>query len=155
MAGLSVTASDCCQTIEKRPRIHRCGAFFICLQARFVVICRVRPVWRRADHVTVGERERAMPVVQKEVSDRTLFGKICKYTFVLFNIFMLASLILGLANVAELEAPTNEYEEAGAAIGTMIGISFILFFWLAGDVILGLLVLLTRKKKIITLEEAD
>jgi hypothetical protein len=40
-------------------------------------------------------------------------------------------------------------EKTGAAIGTTIGTSFILLFWMAGDVILGLLTMLTRGDKVI------
>ncbi|MGL5403771.1 MAG: hypothetical protein ACRC9I_08370, partial [Acinetobacter sp.] len=40
----------------------------------------------------------------------------------------------------------SDAEQAGAAIGATVGTSMILGFWVFGDIILGLLVLLTRPK---------
>jgi len=40
----------------------------------------------------------------------------------------------------------NEYEQAGATIGTTLGLGMIIVFWALVDVILGLFVLFTRPK---------
>jgi len=41
----------------------------------------------------------------------------------------------------------NEYEQAGAALGTTIGVGLILTLWVLVDIILGLFVLFTRPKR--------
>lgn len=95
-----------------------------------------------------------MPTVQREVSDRTTFGKIIKWAFILFNVLMLIWLVSSCAAVSDISASaSNDAERAGAAIGTGIGMTFLLFVWGVGDMILGLFVLFTRRKKLITVEE--
>jgi hypothetical protein len=49
----------------------------------------------------------------------------------------------------------NEYEQAGAALGTGLGISFLLFVWLAGDVILGMAAFFTRGKLVVIEEKVE
>jgi hypothetical protein len=44
-------------------------------------------------------------------------------------------------------------EQAGQAIGGTIGSGVILFFWVAGAVILGLIAMLTRGRKTIITED--
>lgn len=79
---------------------------------------------------------------------RTLFGKIIKYTFIGFNILMLIWFIGGMSSATEsISQTTNDAEQAGAAIGTGLGAMMIIFIWLAGDCILGLMTLFTRPKK--------
>lgn len=79
---------------------------------------------------------------------RSFLGKIIKYSFIGFNILMLVWLIGGVGAGAEtVDAATNDIEQAGAAIGTGLGAMMIIGIWLAGDVILGLLTLLTRPKR--------
>lgn len=79
---------------------------------------------------------------------RSLLGKIIKYSFMLFNILMLYWLIFGVGAAAEtIDTATNEVEKTGAAIGTGLGAMMIIFIWVGGDIILGLLTLLTRPKK--------
>lgn len=90
-----------------------------------------------------------MPVVRREVSERTFFGKVVKWLFIAFNVFMLISLVAGLGNVSDMPVPRNEYEEGGRAVGVAIGVGALLTIWALGDIILGIAVLLTRRKKII------
>jgi len=79
---------------------------------------------------------------------RSLFGKIVKYLFIGFNILMLIWLIVGVGGAAEtIDQAGSEAEQAGAAIGTGLGAMMIILLWVAGDVILGLLTILTRPKK--------
>jgi beta-lactamase regulating signal transducer with metallopeptidase domain len=100
-----------------------------------------------------------MAVVRREVSDRTVVGKIFKWLFILFNLFML--LIMAVSCSASGEAIQNasneaEYADAataGATIGAGLATGMLLFVWLAGAVILGLFVLLTRRKKTIEASE--
>jgi hypothetical protein len=100
-----------------------------------------------------------MPIVRKEVSDRTVMGKIFKYVFIAFNVLMLFAFFKGCAVSSEsianagLEAEYPDAATAGATIGTGLAMGALLFMWLVGDVILGLFVLFTRRKKIIEVEE--
>lgn len=100
-----------------------------------------------------------MSTVRREVSDRTLMGKIFKYAFIAFNVLMLFAFLKECA--ASSEGITNagmsaEYPDAataGATIGAGLAMGTLLFLWLVGDVILGLFVLFTRRKKIIEVDE--
>lgn len=95
-----------------------------------------------------------MANVQREVSDRTTFGKIVKWTFIVFNILMLIWLVGSCSAISEVsQQSVNDAQRAGAAIGAGLGITFLLFIWGVGDVILGLFVLFTRRKKIIITDE--
>lgn len=95
-----------------------------------------------------------MATVQREVSDRTLFGKIMKWLFVGFNVLMLFWLVSACAAVGDIsQNAMNDAERAGAAIGTGLGMTFLLFIWGTGDLILGMFVLFTRRKKLITVDE--
>ncbi len=78
---------------------------------------------------------------------RSLFGKIIKWTFIGYNILMLLWFLSGI-NVAT-EGITNsvsDAEKAGATIGSGIGIMFIIFVWTAGTILLGIFTLLTRPR---------
>lgn len=100
-----------------------------------------------------------MAVVRREVSDRTLMGKIFKYSFIIFNVLMLIAFFKGCAvssegiSNASLDAEYPGAATAGATIGAGLAMGTLLFMWLVGDVILGLFVLFTRRKKIIEVEE--
>ena len=84
--------------------------------------------------------------VQLRKAKRGFMGKIFKWTFILFNVFMAFWLISGMMGVSGLDAPTSDAEQAGAAIGATLGFGLILGIWVVGDIILGLLVLFTRPK---------
>lgn len=55
-------------------------------------------------------------------------------------------LLAGLANIGG-QTPTDANLRAAHEIGATIGVGFVLVFWAAGAVILGLLVMLTRGAK--------
>lgn len=93
-----------------------------------------------------------MAIVRREVSDRTVFGKIAKWIFILFNILMLVWIVGGIVSVSNTPA-FGEAEQAGRAIGATIGVTLLLALWVMGDIILGIIVLLTRRKKIIEVDE--
>lgn len=79
---------------------------------------------------------------------RSLFGKLVKWSFIGFNVLMLLWMILGVGGAAEtIDTAGSDAEKAGAAIGTGLGAMMIIFVWVAGDVVLGLMTLLTRPKK--------
>lgn len=78
---------------------------------------------------------------------RSFFGRLIKWTFIGFNILMLYWLVFGIGEAAKIiELTTDEYEKTGAAIGTGIGAMLILVIWVIGDVILGIMTLLTRPR---------
>lgn len=96
-----------------------------------------------------------MSVVRREISDRTTFGKIVKWAFILFNLFMIVALFKGCAAASSVanNAPQGSAEQAGAAIGTVLGTGMIMMVWVMGDIIIGMFVLFTKRKKIIEVEE--
>lgn len=95
-----------------------------------------------------------MAVVRREISDRTFFGKVVKWLFIIFNIFMIIALFRGCAATSEIITNAQtEAERAGAGIGTALGMGALLIFWVIGDIIIGIVVLLTRRKKLIEVEE--
>ncbi|MDR5887575.1 hypothetical protein [Vreelandella janggokensis] len=78
---------------------------------------------------------------------RGFFGKIFKWTFILFNILMVIWMFAYLGEIGGMmDGATDEYSEAGTAIGGTLGVGMLLTFWVFGDVILGLFVLFTRPK---------
>ena len=62
---------------------------------------------------------------------------------------------MGGFNVASetMQDTVNDAEKAGAAIGSTIGMGMIVILWALGDIILGMFVLFTRRKKIIETED--
>ena len=79
---------------------------------------------------------------------RSFIGNVFKWLFILFNILMFIILVQSCGGASEVIASSqNEYEQAGAAIGTTIGVGLILTLWVLVDIILGLFVLFTRPKR--------
>jgi hypothetical protein len=78
---------------------------------------------------------------------RTIFGKIVKWLFIGFNIYMLFAFVKGVGNASQgIENATSEAAKAGATIGTGLGAMMLIFVWAAGSFILGLFTLFTRPK---------
>ncbi len=100
-----------------------------------------------------------MAIVRREVSDRSPIGKIFKYAFIGFNVLMLILTFVGCSAASDgisNAGSTAEYRDAavaGATIGAGLAMGTLLFVWLVGDVILGLFVLFTRRKKIVEVDE--
>lgn len=89
-------------------------------------------------------------VTRTETRKRGFLGKVFLWLFWLFQLLMIVWLIGGLGSVAENTANLqSEAERAGAAIGTALGLGMIAGFWMAGTVVLGAFVLLTRGSKVI------
>jgi hypothetical protein len=92
-------------------------------------------------------------VVRHERYQRGVFGKIFKFCFVAFNLLMVVWLISYWVQIGSMyNGITSEAGRAGASIGATVGTSMLLFLWLCGDVILGLLTFFSRGEKIITEE---
>lgn len=78
---------------------------------------------------------------------RSILGKIIKWLFILFNVLMIFWLVSGTISAGDvINNASSEAERAGAALGTGLGMSMVLGLWVIGDIIIGILVLLTRPK---------
>jgi hypothetical protein len=96
-------------------------------------------------------------IVRREIRKRGFFGKLFKVLFIAFNLVMLAWVISywmtlghGWDEYTKMpDANLRNAAQGGYAIGATIGTSLLLFFWAAGDVVLGLLTMFTRGKKTI------
>lgn len=84
--------------------------------------------------------------VQLRKPKRGFFGKLIKWGFIGFNVLMLVWFIGGMGAATDGMDAMSEAERTGAAIGTGLGAAMLLGIWVVGDIILGLLVLLTRPK---------
>lgn len=76
------------------------------------------------------------------------------WVIIIFNVLMLVWLVGGVgsaANEADCEAEATQSLrdacEAGTAVGATLGAGLIIFLWVAGVVILGVLWLVTNRKK--------
>ncbi len=84
--------------------------------------------------------------VQLRKAKRGFFGKLFKWSFIAFNALM------AIWAVSGFNAATKDYdtlsgaEQAGAAIGTGLGMAMVLIVWVLGAIILGMFVLFTRPK---------
>jgi hypothetical protein len=94
-------------------------------------------------------------VVETHIRKRGFFGWVFLILFWAFNALMalwmwLAAGMIGNQYVSAT-GPNREFHQAGTAIGGAIGGAMILFIWLAGAVILGLFVLVTRGRKTVVI----
>ncbi len=87
-------------------------------------------------------------IIRKEIRKRGFFGWIFLILFLLFNVLMLAWLVSYWSTLASTTTGSDA-EAAGKAIGGTIGSSMLIVIWAAGDIVLGLFVLLTRGRKTI------
>ncbi|MCJ2183932.1 hypothetical protein MTR62_14690 [Novosphingobium sp. 1949] len=91
--------------------------------------------------------------MKTEIRRRGAFGKIVKWTFILFNLLMLVWMLSTCASAGEMmNQAQNDAEHVGAAIGATVASGVQLFIWMAGVVVLGAMVLFTRGKKLIVEE---
>jgi UPF0716 family protein affecting phage T7 exclusion len=90
-------------------------------------------------------------VIRTEVRKRGIIGKVFLLLFWLFNALMGFSLWAGLSRNGErLASLASDAERTGHMAGTALGAGMIVIIWAAGAVILGLLVLLTPGRTIVT-----
>jgi len=90
-------------------------------------------------------------IIRTEKRIRSTFGKIVKWAFIAFNLLMIVWLIGGMSAVSHI--PTNsDAQRVGVAIGAALGLYGIISIWFAGDIFLGLFVLLTRGNTVIVEE---
>jgi hypothetical protein len=89
-----------------------------------------------------------MSTVRTEKRERSAAGKLIKWAFITFNVLMAAWIVGGLHSVSKIQAHSAA-EQIGAGIGATIGVTIIVVLWALGDLILGILVLVTRGNKVI------
>lgn len=95
-----------------------------------------------------------MTIVRTEKRERSIVGQLVKWAFIGFNLLMVVWIFGGLHVVSKI--PTHSAaEKLGSAIGTTIGVTLLLILWGLGDLILGVLVLVTRGNKIIIEESSS
>ena len=93
--------------------------------------------------VQVGTR-----VIRREVRRRGLFGWLFLVIFMAFNALM-ALWVIAYWRVLAEGTSGSEWERAGHVIGGTLGTGVLLFLWVCGAVITGLLALLTRGRRTI------
>lgn len=93
-------------------------------------------------------------VIRRETRERGVAGKIVKLVFIVFNVIMLALMLVTCKSVGDVSSMKHSSDAvtagaglAGAAIGGTI-----LFFWALGTVVLGALTYFTRGPSVITEE---
>ena len=89
-----------------------------------------------------------MSIVRTEKRERSLAGKFIKWAFVGFNILMAVWIVGGLHSVSKIQTHSTA-EQIGSGIGVTIGVTILLTLWALGDLILGVLVLVTRGNTVI------
>lgn len=94
-----------------------------------------------------------MATVQREVRKRGLFGKLMLILFWIWQVLMVIWLVSAIAGMGAVEQPTTEAGQAGAAIGSVIGLGIIFSFWGFGTLIFGALALMTRGARLLITEE--
>lgn len=95
-----------------------------------------------------------MATVQIEKRRRGIFGWIIAILFWGFNLLMALWLWAAFSVTSTVvDGATSDAEKAGAMIGAGIGVTMVIWVWLFGAVILGIMMLFTRgRKEIITVE---
>ena len=95
-----------------------------------------------------------MNIVRTEKRERSVLGKVIKGIFIAFNLLMGLWLVGGLHAASKIQT-FSAAEQIGAGIGVTIGVTVLLVLWAVGDLILGVLVLITRGNKVIIEEPAS
>lgn len=101
-------------------------------------------------------------VIRRESRQRGAAGKLVKFVFIVFNVAMLALMLLNCSSVGHVAGAASNLDSSGQAAvtagagiaGTMIG-GAILFFWALGTVVLGALTYFTRGPSVVTEETIE
>jgi hypothetical protein len=93
-------------------------------------------------------------IIRRETRRRGFFGWLFLLLFLAFNALMALWLFAYWGELGKIATP-SEAERVGRTIGGTIGTGLILFFWVSGAVITGLLALLTRGRKTIVEETVE
>ena len=77
---------------------------------------------------------------------RGIFGKIALWWFYIWNVLMASWLWAGIRGNSQEIQQLEGAEAAGAVIGTGLGAMLIIFIWLFGIILFGMIALLTRPR---------
>ncbi|WPZ13221.1 hypothetical protein T8J41_13755 [Nitratireductor rhodophyticola] len=92
-------------------------------------------------------------VIRKEIRKRGFFGWFFLLIFLAFNALMLLWMFSYWGTIGDAASTADsDAAKAGTAIGGAIGTTMLMFIWVCGSVITGLLALLTRGRKTIVEE---
>ena len=92
-------------------------------------------------------------VVQRHIRKRGFFGKVFKFLFIAFNALMFVWVVGYWITInGMLQTSASDATTAGMQIGATIGTGLLLFLWVVGAIILGLVTLLSRGTTIVIAE---
>ena len=77
--------------------------------------------------------------------------KFCKISIAVWTAFCVLGLVVGLSSVGHIKT-SNEFEQAGAAIGTAMGVGFWISLWFFPTVGLGIIALITCPKETVAVQ---
>ncbi|KQZ29134.1 hypothetical protein ASD50_18250 [Mesorhizobium sp. Root552] len=84
-----------------------------------------------------------------EVRKRGFFGMVFWLMFLAFNALMALWLVFTIKSASDqFQATSDAASQAGTAVGGTIATGVLLWIWVFGDIILGLLVMLSRGRKV-------
>ena len=79
---------------------------------------------------------------------RSFIKKCILWAFIGFNLFMVLWMIVEVGGATkQIAEAASTAEKVGISIGTRLGTSIMISIWVAGDVILGLFLFLSKAKK--------
>ncbi|WP_428486581.1 hypothetical protein [Rhodopila sp.] len=151
---VAVVASSAAVSIARRKGRSRAWAFFSFWFAPTVLILWLIPS-RRGEEFSPDEAEnpsRHQPAGTQIITERYqrgFFGKLVSIVFWGWQLLMVLWAISYLSMVGQQYGAGSEAARAGTAFGGTIGISVILWVWLIGAVILGMMMFFTRGEKVI------
>ncbi|RUX08201.1 MAG: hypothetical protein EOS71_00575 [Mesorhizobium sp.] len=91
-----------------------------------------------------------MPTIERvEIRRRGIFGTLVWWIFIAFNALMVLWMYFAIKGTStQYQATTDAAAQAGTAIGGGIAVVMLLWVWIFGAIILGLIVALSRGKKV-------
>ena len=94
--------------------------------------------------------------IRTEKRRRGIFGTIVWWIFLAYNAFMIYWMYaLFTVNSEQISSATSNNEQAVAVVAGGITFGMSLFLWFLGSVILGLIVMLSRGRKVIVEETVN
>jgi hypothetical protein len=95
-----------------------------------------------------------MTIVGTVKRERSFVGQLFKWAFIGFNFLMIVWISGGVLSASRIQTH-SPLEQIGTTIGATIGVTLLVILWALGDLILGILVLLTRGNRVIIEESSS